>query len=184
IGNESLPNIPNQYADNRLDYIFDYPVDIAKSGIIALLFGAGIPNMTTQFTDGGHLKSRALEYCQNGKISLINFNEKDSSSKKSVRDVVFYQNYPNPFSSYTYLKFDLPEYIDNESNQLITFAPLSIKVYNILGQVVGEILNEIKSAGQYEIKFHPSKFNLASGVYFIELQYGKLKKIIKLIISK
>lgn len=184
IGNESLPNIPNQYADNRLDYIFDYPVDIAKSGIIALLFGAGIPNMTTQFTDGGHLKSRALEYCQNGKISLINFNDKDSSSKKTIREVVFYQNYPNPFSSYTYLKFDLPEYIDNESNQLITFAPLSIKIYNILGQLVGEILNEIKPAGQYEIKFHPSKFNLASGAYFIELQYGKLKKINKLIISK
>ncbi len=184
IGNESLPNIPNQYADNRLDYLFDHPLDIAKSGIISLLFGAGIPQMTTQFTDGGHLKSRALQYCQNGKVSLINFNQKDSTVKQSNPEIIFYQNYPNPFSSYTHLRFQLPEYIDRTTNKPITLAPTSIKIYNILGQEVGEILNEIKSAGQYEIKFHPYRFHLSSGVYFLNLKYGEMSKIIKIIISK
>lgn len=183
IGNEQLPNIPNQYADNRLDYIFDYPVDIAKSGIIALLFGAGIPQMTTQFTDGGHLRARALEYCQNGKISLINIGEKDTSSQQQLKELIFYQNYPNPFSSYTYLSFELPEILD-ESNQLIKAERVSIKIYNILGEQVGELLNEIKTSGRYEIKFHPNKFYLSSGVYFIELSYGKFKKMIKTVIVK
>lgn len=183
IGNEKLPNIPNQYADNRLDYIFDNPVDIAKSGIIALLFGAGIPQMTTQFTDGGHLRARALEYCQNGKISLINIGEKDTSSQQQPKELIFYQNYPNPFSSYTYLSFELPEILD-ESNQLIKAERVSIKIYNILGEQVGELLNEIKTSGRYEIKFHPNKFYLSSGVYFIELSYGKFKKMIKTVIVK
>lgn len=183
IGNEKLPNIPNQYADNRLDYIFDYPVDISKSGIIALLFGAGIPQMTTQFTDGGHLRARALEYCQNGKISLINIGEKDTSSQQQLKELIFYQNYPNPFSSYTYLSFELPEILD-ESNQLIKAERVSIKIYNILGELVGELLNEIKTSGRYEIKFHPNKFYLSSGVYFIELSYGKFKKMIKTVIVK
>ncbi|MCX8056966.1 MAG: CIA30 family protein [Ignavibacteria bacterium] len=184
IGNELLPNIPNQYADNRLDYIFDYPVDIAKSGIIALLFGAGIPQMTTQFSDGGHLKSRALEYCRNGKINLINLKDRDTTQTISSSEVKFYQNYPNPFSSYTYLKFDLPEYFDEATNQIITFNKLSIKIYNILGQEIGEVVNETKTSGSYEIKFHSNKLNLSSGVYFFELTYGKFKKIIKVIIAQ
>jgi hypothetical protein len=184
IGNELLPNIPDQYADNKVDYIFDYPVDIAKSGIISLLFGAGISGMTTQFTDGGHLKNRALQYCESGKISLINLNEKDTTTKYVINDLKIYQNYPNPFSSYTYLKFDLPEYFDNELNQLVTFNNLTIKIYNILGEEAGTLINETKSAGQYEIKFHPNKFNLSSGVYFLEIKYGKMKKMIKMIIAK
>lgn len=184
IGNEFLPNIPNQYADNRLDYIFDYPIDIAKSGIISLLFGAGISQMTTQFTDGGHLKSRALEYCQNGKINLINLKDRDTSKIRNIKELVFYQNYPNPFSSYTILRFRLPEFVDNETNQLRTFDLVTMKIYNILGEEIGEVINEVKSAGEYDFKFHSNRFNLSSGVYLFELSYGKMKKIIKVIIAK
>ncbi|MBU2585356.1 MAG: hypothetical protein KKH32_08490, partial [Bacteroidetes bacterium] len=67
VGNEKLPNKENQYTDNRADYLFDYRNDIAKSGIISMLFGAGIPQMTTPQTDNGNLRNRALEYCSTGK---------------------------------------------------------------------------------------------------------------------
>lgn len=183
IGNEKLPNIPNQYADNRLDYIFDYPVDIARSGIIALLFGAGIPQMTTQFTDGGHLKYRALEYCRNGKISLINISIRDTTTQIIPKELIFYPNFPNPFSSYTYLKFDLPK-LDNELTNEMSLKKAKLKIYDILGREVGEIFNELKFPGQYEIKFHPNRFNLPSGVYFLELSYGKSKKMIKVVYVK
>lgn len=183
IGNEFLPNIPNQYADNRLDYIFDYPVDIAKSGIIALLFGAGIPQMTNQFTDGGHLKSRALEYCQNGKINLINLNRRDSVKTFTSNDLILYQNYPNPFSSFTNFKFELPALYDDAGN-VLNFVKAKLKIYDILGREVGEILNELKLPGHYEIKFHPNRFDLPSGVYFVELSWGKFKKMIKVVFVK
>jgi len=184
IGNELLPNIENQYADNRLDYIFDYPFDIAKSGIISLLFGAGIPGMTTQFTDGGHLKTRAIQYCQNGKIDLIELTRRDSNITSTEKDLIFYQNYPNPFSSYTYIRFYIPEVFDEHTNQIVTFGQVRIKIYNILGQEIGTLLDEVKTAGQYEIKFTPTKFNLSGGVYFLKLEYGKSIKLIKLIFLK
>lgn len=184
IGNEFLPNQPLQYADNRLDYIFDHMFDIAKSGIISLLFGAGIPNMTTQTTDGGHLKERALKYCQAGKINLINLIQRDSVAKKQSSDLVFYQNFPNPFSSLTFLKFELPEYINENDNRLITFDQTRITVYNLLGQEVGRIIDEIKTAGTYELKFYPNSINLRSGVYFLKLSYGKLEKTIKVVFIK
>ncbi|MCR4417106.1 MAG: T9SS type A sorting domain-containing protein [Ignavibacteria bacterium] len=184
IGNEMLPNIVNQYADNRLDYIFDHPFDIAKSGIISLLFGAGIPNMTTQFTDGGHLKSRALQYCQNGKIDLINLTRKDTNITSSNQELLFDQNFPNPFSSYTYLRFYLPEFYDEAVNEKVTYGNVEIKIFNVLGQEVGKLLNETKTAGQYEIKFTPSKFNLSGGIYFLKLNYGKFSRTIKIVYLK
>lgn len=183
IGNENLPNVTNQYADNRLDYVFDYPVDIAKSGIIALLFGAGIPNMTTQFTDGGYLKARAIEYCQKGKVNLYDLDKRDTISQKPPKEIIFYQNYPNPFSSYTYLKFELPE-LKDENEPLSNSTKLSIKIYNILGEYIAEITNDHFSAGKHEIKFHPNRFNLSSGVYLFELNYGKMKKMIKVVVVK
>jgi hypothetical protein len=184
IGNEFLPNVKNQYADNRLDYIFDYPFDIAKSGIISLLFGAGIPEMTTQFTDGGHLKRRAIQYCQNGKIDLIELTRRDTNITSKENELLFYQNYPNPFLSYTYIRFYIPELTDENTNQKITFGRVKIKIFNILGQEIGTLFDEIKQVGQYEIKFTPAKFNLSSGVYILKLEYEKKSKVLKLIFLK
>lgn len=184
IGNKSLPNLPNQYKDNRLEYIFDYPLDIAKSGIISLLFGAGIPGMTTQFTDRGYLRSRALQYCQKGKIDLINLSRNDTSVLIMQNELTVYQNYPNPFSSYTYLRFYLSEYFDKYSGQKITSSLLTIKIYNILGQEVGILIDEIKNAGYYEIKFSPRKFSLPGGVYFIQFNYGSSSRVIKVVFLK
>ncbi|MCH7963405.1 MAG: T9SS type A sorting domain-containing protein [Bacteroidetes bacterium] len=45
---------------------------------------------------------------------------------------------------------------------------VSIKVYNILGELVIELVNEEKSAGSYSVTFDAS--NLPSGVYIYRLQ--------------
>lgn len=183
IGNEFLPNIPSKYADNRLDYIFDYPLDIAKSGIISLLFGAGIPQMTTQFTDDGHLKNRALNYCQNGKINLLNFDISDSTIFRPGNELIVYQNFPNPFSSFSYLRFDLPQIIESASNTILNESNLEIYIYNILGEKVATIVNERKSAGKgYEIKISSNSLNLSSGIYFLEVKYANLRRMIKIAI--
>ncbi len=184
IGNETLPNKPNQYADNRLDYVFDYAKDIARSGIISLLFGAGIPGMTTQFTDGGYLKERALNYCREGKINLLDDDFRDSTKSLPV-DLILYQNYPNPFSSFSHIRFYLPDITDNTSKLITEKTRATMKLYNILGKEVATIFDEFKLPGKnYEIKLSTSSFNLPSGVYFLELNYGGFRKMIKIMIIK
>ena len=67
------------------------------------------------------------------------------------------QNYPNPFNPETRIDFTLP------GKQLV-----SLRIYNMLGELVGELVNEVKKAGSYSVIFDAS--NLPSGVYFYRLQ--------------
>jgi len=67
------------------------------------------------------------------------------------------QNYPNPFNPETRIDFTLPE------KQLV-----SLRVYNMLGELVRELVNEEKEAGNYSVMFDGS--NLPSGVYIYRLQ--------------
>lgn len=80
--------------------------------------------MTTQFTDDDHLKNRALNYCQNGKINLLNFNISDSTIFRPGNELIVYQNFPNPFNSFSYLKFDLPQIIESASNIILNESNL------------------------------------------------------------
>jgi hypothetical protein len=66
------------------------------------------------------------------------------------------QNYPNPFNPSTKIRFGLPA----ESH-------VKISVYNLLGQLITVIVNEVKSAGYYERRWYAA--GLSSGVYIYRL---------------
>jgi hypothetical protein len=70
------------------------------------------------------------------------------------------QNYPNPFNPSTRISFQVPE----KSN-------INVSIYDILGNKITTLLNEIKQPGQYDITFDASR--LSSGVYFYKLQSDK-----------
>ena len=81
------------------------------------------------------------------------------------------QNYPNPFNPTTNIKFDLPK----ESN-------VTLKVYNTIGEEVVTLVNEVKPAGNYEVKFDAS--GLASGTYIYKLTAGDIVQTKKMILLK
>jgi hypothetical protein len=66
------------------------------------------------------------------------------------------QNYPNPFNPSTTIKYSLPE----QSHVYLT-------IYNILGQRVQQLINEVQPAGYYHISWNAS--TLASGIYIYQL---------------
>jgi hypothetical protein len=67
------------------------------------------------------------------------------------------QNYPNPFNPSTKIKFELP-----------ATSKVSLKVFNILGEFVSELVNQTLETGSYEYQFNPK--GLTSGVYFYKLE--------------
>jgi hypothetical protein len=81
------------------------------------------------------------------------------------------QNYPNPFNPSTKIEYSIPE---------ASFVQL--KVYDILGNEVEELVKEDQVAGTYRADFTAS--NLASGLYIAKLQAGNYSKTIKMSLLK
>ena len=88
------------------------------------------------------------------------------------------QNYPNPFNSMTTIRFGLPEQ-----------SHLRITVYNLLGQEVDVLADEIFEAGYSRIFWNAS--NYSSGMYFCRFQAistrsdgNKYDKTIKMLLVK
>src|SRR5690606_29416795 len=59
------------------------------------------------------------------------------------------QNYPNPFNPETIIKYSIPKRTN-----------IKMLVYNILGKRIAELVNEEKTAGDYEITFNAEELNL------------------------
>ena len=81
------------------------------------------------------------------------------------------QNYPNPFNPSTKIKY-----------QIATSNPVSLKIYDVLGNEVATLVNEIQSTGNYEVTFDAS--SLSSGTYFYRLSTGSLTEVKKMILIK
>lgn len=64
---------------------------------------------------------------------------------------------------------------------------VTLKVYDALGREVATLVNEYKTAGNYEVEFnvaHNSIRAVASGVYFYQLKAGDFIQIRKMILLK
>lgn len=91
-----------------------------------------------------------------------------------------YQNFPNPFNPKTRIVFEIPQNLIN----VLENKKLSIKIYDLIGNEITLIENEITKSGRYEIDFDAEKYNLSGGVYFYQLKFGEIQKTRKMIYLK
>jgi hypothetical protein len=81
------------------------------------------------------------------------------------------QNYPNPFNPTTLIRFSVP-----------LRDRYSLKVFDVLGREVAQLLNGELEAGVHEVQFDASRYS--SGVYFYQLQAGTAVLTRKLVLLK
>lgn len=81
------------------------------------------------------------------------------------------QNYPNPFNPSTKISFNVPQ----ESF-------VKVKVYDIIGNEITTLVNEVKSAGYYEVEFVAE--NLSSGIYIYQLRANDFIQTKKMILLR
>ena len=71
-------------------------------------------------------------------------------------------NYPNPFNPETIIEYLVPKN-----------GQVNLVIYNMLGQKVRTLVNEVKTAGTYQVFWNGRNEDgtaLSSGVYFYQLQ--------------
>jgi hypothetical protein len=90
---------------------------------------------------------------------------------KIATDYNLYQNFPNPFNPATRIKFEIPN---------ITLV--SLKIFDVLGNEVGILVNREMEAGSYEVEF--DAVNLPSGIYFYKLQTNTFVQTKKMVLIK
>jgi len=81
------------------------------------------------------------------------------------------QNYPNPFNPSTTINYEI------KLSGLVT-----LKVFNVLGQVVATLTDGKQEAGKHSIKFDASRFS--SGIYFYQITAGNFVAAKKMMLLK
>ncbi len=127
---------------------------------VAFVPGNGTTNEPKSYTyNDNKLQSASYKY----RLKQIDFNSNyeyfDLSQDVIVKppgNFSMGQNYPNPSNPKSKIDYEIP-----------VNGRVTIKLYNLLGQEVKTIVNEIKDAGYYTTEFDGS--NLASGVYFYSI---------------
>ncbi len=82
-----------------------------------------------------------------------------------------HQNFPNPFNNECIIRYSIPEH-----------SQVELKVYDVLGRKVAELVYKEQQSGSYEIQFDAS--NLGSGVYFYQIRAGNFVESMKMVILK
>jgi hypothetical protein len=82
-----------------------------------------------------------------------------------------FQNYPNPFNPVTQINYEIPKK-----------GFVVLKVFDILGREVANLVNEEKQPGDYIVDFDGSNF--ASGVYFYKLELNEFTDVKRMVIIK
>lgn len=97
------------------------------------------------------------------KVIEIDFN--------SVRKIELNQNYPNPFNPTTTIQFQLPQ-----------TGWVKLTLYNILGQEIKTLVNEVKEAGTHTVNLDAVDLN--SGVYIYRIESGSYTQTQKMTLIK
>ena len=146
---------------NNYGFSVERRVKNSEWGAVGFVQGNGNSNSKKEysFTDNnvssGNYSYRLKQIDNNGSFTYSNV--VDVTCNLQLSTFGLYQNYPNPFNPTTKIRYQIPE-----------AGNISLKVYNLLGSEVATLVNEEKSAGNYEVEFNASQF--ASGIYIYTLK--------------
>lgn len=83
------------------------------------------------------------------------------------------QNYPNPFNPSTLIRYSL-------KNDVF----VSLKIYDLLGREVANLISEYQKAGRYEHQVSIDEYRLSSGVYYYRITAGDFSDVRSMVVLK
>ena len=154
--------------ERKLDNGFFESIDFVNG------VGSTLKTQTYNFKDdinnvrASKIEYRLKQYDFNGSFNYSSTVLVDNSISASFE---LSQNYPNPFNPSTVISYQVP-----------TDSKVTLKLFNILGNEVSTLVNEVKAAGKYDVNFNASK--LTSGIYFYTITAGNFSATKKMALVK
>ncbi|MGD8778050.1 MAG: FG-GAP-like repeat-containing protein [Ignavibacteria bacterium] len=113
--------------------------------------------------------------------NLTNITSAQESESELLNKFRLYPNYPNPFNPSTTIRFTLQK-----------SEHISLKIYNVVGREVAELINGVRSAGEHQVLWQAdglpsgmsSKGRYASGVYFYQIKAGEHTQTKKMLLLR
>ena len=150
------------YVLGNESYIFNKPIEIN--------FGSVREDLAIYQRENGVIWKELPSLSRNGQI--LTFTENAGYFRLGPKTIIvpeetdLHQNYPNPFNPSTTIKYDIGLMDGLEQR-------VSVNVYNVVGQQVATLVNNVSQVGQFYVKWDGAdKFgkSLPSGIYFIQLK--------------
>ncbi len=117
--------------------------------------------------DAGWRDPSTWMYTWLGNTDVISTDVKDELPLQYSLD----QNYPNPFNPTTQIKYSIAK-----------AGVVTLKIYDILGRQVADLVNRYQEAGKYTVDFNAS--HLASGVYIYRIESSSFNSVKKMMLIK
>lgn len=105
--------------------------------------------------------------------------EKLAHDENVPKEFQLLQNYPNPFNPVTSIQFT----VGSHQSPVHT----TLKIYNILGQLVKTLVDEEKNEGSYIVHWDARNMKgetLSSGIYFYRLESGEFTDVKKMVLLR
>lgn len=119
-------------------------------------------------TSTGRYSYRLKQIDNDGQFEYSKVIEIDVSG---VKEYELTQNYPNPFNPTTTIQYILPQ-----------TGMVRLTLYNVLGEEIRTLVNEIKDAGTHTVNINAD--NLNSGIYIYRIESGSFVQSRKMTIIK
>ncbi len=131
---------------------------------------------TVELTNPGQCFDPIVVTCRTGLDEEASDNWDDELTSESPTETTLLGNYPNPFNPSTTIRYTLS--VD---------SPVSIRVYNMLGQEVATLVDGFQKAGEQSVTWHGTNNfgqTVASGLYVYRLQTGSTVMSQKMLFAK
>jgi hypothetical protein len=154
-----------------------YQVTVGSNGRAQLSVGVfDVGEHTVELTIPAGCVDPAIVRCRQGNALSDAELWDDESGWEVPGPTAMYGNYPNPFNPSTTFRYSLSEQ-----------GEVSIRIYNMLGQVVKTVVNQVQTAGYHEVKWdgtNETGSKVSSGIYVYRMEAGRFVETNKLLLLK
>jgi hypothetical protein len=152
---ENLKNTPVYFTCGDQDGLLSL-----NQAVYQALLDAGNSNVAFSIFSGGHVYlydnvKNIYEWIRNYSLGGTHGIGQNDQGSPSIFEL--HNSYPNPFNPSTTIGYSLPEK-----------AHVKLEIYNLIGQKITTLVDDVKSAGHYTITWNAQE--LSSGMYFCKMK--------------